>query len=102
MSTFGFDLRQRASEIIPYQVVTTLWGSAPENVTCTLDDITADPSVDVGATCLDGTVTVDGDVISLPRVQNLEAGHLYWLDCEFDLPDGLTHLAFYLQILGMK
>jgi hypothetical protein len=81
-------------------VVTTRWGSAPENVTCTLNDVTTEPAVDVSTTCLDGTLTVDGDVISLPRVQNLETGHLYWLECEFDLPDDVpAHLSFYLQIL---
>jgi hypothetical protein len=98
---FGFTVRQRSPEKIAYSVTTTRWGSNPENATAVLYDVTDDGAVDVSADCLAGSVAVDGDVIALPLIKDLVKDHLYWLECEFDVPRGeLTpqHMAFYLQI----
>lgn len=98
-SPFGFDLRQRPNETVPYTIITTRWGSNPANVTAVLYDV-SDDEVDVSATCLLGTVSVAGDVITLPLIRDLTKEHLYWLECEFDVPRGdqTAHLACYLQI----
>lgn len=76
-------LVQGAGESIVYQITTTPWGSSPAAVTVKVYDITGGGSVDVSAASLLGAATVAGDVITLPAVRGLTAGHVYRLEASF-------------------
>jgi hypothetical protein len=100
LDDFGFLLAQRTSEKVTYAVLTTKWGSEPDNAVVTLWDMIEADWVDVSATCLDGVAAVEGDTITLPKVQNLEVNHTYFLDVQFD--SGENTLAFYLRITCLR
>jgi hypothetical protein len=71
---------QGVDEKIAYQLTTTPWGSSPGSVTVVLKDA---ESVDVSATCLSGSASVSGNVITTPLVQSLVAGQAYRLEIKF-------------------
>lgn len=75
---------QGDGEGIIYNVTTTPWGSAPSDVVVTVYDIT-NPSrtTDVTATVASGSATVDGDVITLPKLASLTTRHKYRLEIAF-------------------
>ncbi len=86
-------LRQGVDERIAYTVTTTPWGSAPTDSAVKLFDVTTGTKVDASTTCLTGTPSVQGDVITTPLVSGLTAGHLYRLEVQF-VCSGNTFEAF--------
>ncbi|MEW6650576.1 MAG: hypothetical protein AB1453_10355 [Chloroflexota bacterium] len=71
---------QGANEEIFYRFSTTPWGGSPSGVSLRVLDVTADFSDVTSEVSTQGeTPTVEGDLISLPRVKNLKAGRVYRL-----------------------
>lgn len=75
--------RQGADEKIVYSVTTTPWGSAPSDAVVVVKDTTDGGSTDVSGSVLAGSVSVNGDVITLPKIQSLTAGHTYRVEIQF-------------------
>lgn len=72
------------------------WGT-PSSPVCTLYDVTAG-FVDVSATCLSGSASVSGTVVTAKTVSHLSPDVLYRLVVEVTI-GGSTESA-YLDILG--
>jgi len=79
-------------ENIPYRLDVSAWGSSPTSVTVKAYDITAGKNDDVTSSVLDGTATVSGSVITLPKLKSLTAGKEYKVVTTFAVViSGLTH-----------
>ena len=89
-------LLQGAEEIVPYTLTTTRWVSAPGVVTVKAYDLTA-AGADVTSTVLSGSPSTAGDVISLPLVQALVAGHRYRVDVKFTAGAGTYEAQIFIQ-----
>lgn len=76
-------LFQGADEQIAYTLTTTPWGSSPSGVAVKAFDVTDGAKTDVTATVLSGAASVSGDVITLPRLVDLTARHVYRLEVQF-------------------
>jgi len=87
---------QGKDERIVYSITTTPWGSSPADVVVLAYDTSASPWMDVSDVVLDGTASVNGDVITLPAVQGLTAGHSYRIAVRFAA--GGNIFECYLQI----
>ena len=76
--------RQGVDELLYYSVTTTPWGSTPASVTVVAKDITDPYNITtVTGTVLSGSASVNGDVITLPAVTALTAGHKYKVEVKF-------------------
>ena len=77
---------QGTDEVIVYTITSTPWGTPPVVVAATATkayDVTDNNRTDVTATVLTGDTTVGGDVISLPPLDALTAGHIYRIEVKF-------------------
>ncbi|MCB0128705.1 MAG: hypothetical protein KDE58_40850 [Caldilineaceae bacterium] len=77
-------VRQGEDEQIRYSVTTTNYGSSPSSVSIVAKDITDahNPTVVTGSV-LSGSASVSGDVITLPLLHSLTAGHKYKIEVMF-------------------
>jgi hypothetical protein len=73
-------LVQGQDEKLTYTLTVTPWGSDPVNAVVTAYDVTWGEYTDVSETVLNGMAAVAGDVITLPSVENLTAGHNYRIE----------------------
>lgn len=73
-------VKQGMDEEIAYSLTTTPWGSSPSSVAVALYD---SQNNDVSSTCLSGSASVDGDVITLPFVKLLAPGERYRVEVKF-------------------
>ena len=71
---------QGKDERVAYALTTTQWGSGPTDVTVKIFD---GSGTDVSATCLSGTASVAGDIITTPLVVSLTSGVIYRLEIMF-------------------
>jgi hypothetical protein len=71
---------QGVEEQRPYDLTTTPWGGSPSSVTVKLYD---GDLVDVSATKLTGSSSVNGDVITTPVVTGLSEDVIYRLEIKF-------------------
>lgn len=85
--------KQGADEKIIYSLTTTPWGSSPSNVAVVVKDVTEN-TTDVTGLTTSGSASVNGDVITLPKIQNLTAEHLYRVEVLFDA-GGNTFEAYF-------
>jgi hypothetical protein len=70
-------------EKLTFTLTVTPWGSSPSSVSVKVFDVTDGGYTDVSSTVLNGSPAVDGDVITLPSVEDLVAGHVYRLEILF-------------------
>lgn len=75
------DVRQGTAERVAYSITTTPWGSSPSNVVVTVVDAIDGSTVTSSVTT--GSPTVVGDVITLPLLHSLTAGHVYRVNVRF-------------------
>lgn len=75
-------LRQGVDEQIAYTITTTNWGSSPTTTSMVVKDETLN-FTDVTATVASGSTSVAGDVITLPIIKLLTAGHIYRAEVKF-------------------
>jgi hypothetical protein len=74
---------QGVDETIVYTLTTTPWGSTPTSLAVTAYDVTYPQRTDVGTTVLTGSASATGDVITLPALHALTAGHQYRIEIKF-------------------
>jgi hypothetical protein len=88
---------QTTAEQISYSLDVSLWGSAPAPVSVTVLDA-SDSFADVTTTVMpSGSASVTGNVISLPKLRALTAGHLYKILVLFDI--GGNREEGFIQVL---
>lgn len=73
-------LVQGEDEIVAYDLTTTPWGGSPASSAAVIKD---PKGRDVSATCLAGSASEAGDVITTPLVQNLTSGIRYRLEVQW-------------------
>ena len=73
-------IKQGEDEQIAYYFSSTPWGSNPSNVSAKIYD---SHNVDKSSTCLSGTCSVNGDVITIPVVKALVVEETYRLEVKF-------------------
>lgn len=73
---------QGTDEKVYYTITTTPWGSTPTSVSVKAYD-ESNASTDVSSAVLSGSATVSGDIITLPALYTLTAGHTYRVECKF-------------------
>ena len=93
-------LVQGSEEIIYYTLTTTAWGSAPGSVSIKAYEVTGGAYVEVTSTVLSGTASVTDDVITLPRLQNLEMGKLYRVEVKFTC--NLNTFECFFEVEGQR
>lgn len=72
---------QGVDESIAYTLtVPSSWGSSPTSPSVVIKD---PDGVDVSATCLSGSASVLGSVITTPKVKSLIAGNVYRLEVKW-------------------
>jgi hypothetical protein len=74
---------QGIDEEIVYSITTTPWGSSPTSIVVTAYDFTSGEYTDVSATVLSGSANAVGDVITLPKLQDLTENHKYRIEVKF-------------------
>ena len=72
---------QGEDEAVTYSVTTTNWASSPSGVTVVVKDV--DAGTDVTGDVTSGSVSVAGDIITLPEISGLTAGTLYRVEIQF-------------------
>lgn len=70
-------------EEITYAFYTTVWGSSPSNPVVKVYDITDGTREDVSDVVLSGTSSINGDLITLPKVKSLTPGKIYRIEVQF-------------------
>lgn len=88
-------LIQGSDEQISYTLTTTPWGSSPGSVTVVIKDANG---TDVSATCLSGSASVSGDVITTPKVIGLTPGSKYRMEIKFTISGNV--LEAWAEIWG--
>ena len=78
-------LWQGADEEIAYGLTTTNWGSSPSSPAVVLYSYSGGTYTDVSSTCLSGSASVSGDVITTPVVKSLEVDTKYRLEIKFTI-----------------
>ena len=73
-------MSQGEEEQIAYQLTSTPWGSTPTSIVVKIYDA---GGTDKSTTCLSGTASATGDIITLPVCKSLTAGNRYKLQVKF-------------------
>ncbi len=87
---------QGVDESVVYTLTTTPWGSGPTSPTVAVYDL-GGATQDVTATVAPGAASVVGDVISLPAITGLTAGHLYQVVVKFTLASNTLSAYFKIE-----
>ena len=80
-------------ETIVYTLTTTPWGSDPGAASAKIFEISGDALTDVSTSCMTGSVSTAGDVITLPAISGCTAGTDYRVEILFTC-SGNTFEAF--------
>ena len=91
-------LYQGVDEEIKYNLKTTPWGSSPSSPSAVIKKLPSNE--DVSSTCLSGSASASGDVITLPTVKSLSAGVLYRLEVKFTI--GGNVMEAWVKIVGQE
>lgn len=75
-------LYQGEDEKIIYTLDTTPWGNNPSDIVVTIYDKNR---IDYSSTCLSGSASANGNIITTPKVQNLTAGKQYQFEIRFTI-----------------
>ena len=87
---------QGEDEEIVYTLTTTNFGSAPSAVAVVVKDVTNADTV-VTSTVTSGSPSVFGDVITMPKIQDLTAGHVYRVDVKFTSGSNVFEPYFLIE-----
>lgn len=85
---------QGESEKLRYTITTTPWGATPTVDGVVVKDMTAG-GTDVSATVLSGASSINGNIITLPKLQSLTKNKSYRVEVQFTTADGNTWEAFF-------
>lgn len=87
---------QGEDEEIAWAITTTNWGSSPSEVSVVTKDVTAG-GTDVTDEVMSGDASVSGDVITLPVLSGLTAGHLYRVEVQFTASSNVFEAYLMVQ-----
>ncbi len=87
---------QGVDEKVIYTITTTPWGTSPASLAAVVKDESA-ANQDVTSTVMPGTPSAVGDVITLPQLKSLTAGHLYRVEVKFDANGNTLECFFEVQ-----
>lgn len=87
-------LKQGVDEEIYYTVNVSNWGSSPSNVTVVVKDNAT--GEDVTASVTTGSSSVSGNVITLPKILDLEAAMVYRVEVKFAVGSNILEAWFRL------
>ncbi|KKT30683.1 MAG: hypothetical protein UW18_C0012G0002 [Microgenomates group bacterium GW2011_GWF1_44_10] len=76
-------VRQGKDETVYYTWDMSLWGSSPTNIAVIIYSFIDRVLTDVSSTCLVGSPSAVGNVISLPGIYNLTSGVQYRVEVQF-------------------
>lgn len=89
---------QGVDEQIIYTLTTTPWGSSPSSVSAKIYSIAGNGTrTDVTSTCMSGTCSVNGDVITLPTILSLSDGTLYRIEVKFSCSGNVFEAYAYIK-----
>ena len=74
---------QGSDESIVYSLTTTPWGSTPTSTAAAIFTVVGDTYTNLTTTCMTGSTSVTGDIITLPSVHSLTAGTQYRVEVLF-------------------
>jgi len=89
-------LRQGADEQIIYTLTTTPWGSTPTSPSMVVKDL-SDGDTDVTDDVTTGSISTDGDVLTLKTIKSLTAGHEYRVEVKFTAGSSVWEPVFIIQ-----
>jgi hypothetical protein len=92
----GSPFLQGEDEQIVYSLTTTPWGTSPTTPAVVVKDM-SDAAKNVTATVTTGTATANGDVITLPLIKSLTAGHEYRVAVRFTANGNVFEPFFILR-----
>lgn len=89
--------KQGVDEKVAYSITTTPWGAAPTNVSVVVKDMRDSNTVVTATVMPTGSVSVVGDVITLPLLQALTRGHVYRVEVIFTAGGNTFEPYFIIQ-----
>ena len=89
-------LYQGVDEQIAYTLTTTNWGSDPSSQSDVIKDKDGE---DQSATCLSGSSSVSGDVITTRTVKSLTAGEVYRLEIKFTVSGNIMEAYVFIRAM---
>ena len=89
--------KQGTDEAIYYKLTTTPWGSTPTSTAAATYDITGGGRTDVTSTVMSGSTSVTDDIITLPKLSTLTAGHLYRVEVKFTVSSNIFECFFEVE-----
>ncbi|MBN1814704.1 MAG: hypothetical protein JXA14_22885 [Anaerolineae bacterium] len=93
-------LYQGEDEGIYYSITTTPWGSSPTNVSVVVKDVHQSYEDVTDEVMPSGSPSVDGDVITLPKLRNLERNHWYVIEVKFTVSG--NDLEAIIPVVGQR
>ena len=84
---------QGEDEAVTYSVTTTTWASSPSGATVAVKDV--DAGTDVTEDVTAGSVSIAGDIITLPEISGLTAKTLYRVEVQFTAGEFAPAEAFF-------
>jgi len=93
-------VKQGIAEEFVYTDTTTKCGSSPTDPSVVAYDVTTTTWIDVSSTVLDGSPSVSGDVITLPKVKNLTVDHRYRFEVTYTI--GSNVFVDYFLVVGER
>jgi hypothetical protein len=91
-------LPQGADEEIVYGLDVTNWGAAPTTTSAKIYSVADDGALtDATATCMTGSTSVGGNVITLPLIHTLTAGTQYRVEVKFTIGSNIFEAYFFIE-----
>lgn len=87
-------LKQGVDEQIAYELTTTPWGSSPSSPSAAIYDSDRN---NVTTTCMTGSASANGDVITTPLVHSLKAGERYRMEIQFTVSGNVFEAWTYID-----
>lgn len=90
-------LVQGADEQIAYLLTTTPWGTSPTSIEVKCFDVTRGIRTDVSSTCLSGSASAAGDIITTPLVKSLTPDSVYRVEVKFTCSGNIFEAYFIIE-----
>lgn len=87
-------LPQGVDEEITYTVDVTNWGNTPSSPSLVVKD---QEGKDVTSAVTTGTASVNGNVITLPKIKSLEAGVTYRVEVKFTISGNVLEVYGFIE-----
>lgn len=91
------EIFQGVDESVAYAITTTPWGSSPSSPVVAVYDVSDRGRMDVTASVTTGSVSITGDVITLPLIHGLTAGKIYRVEVKFVIGSSTLEAWFSIK-----